>query len=216
MPCTFLVCPFLNGFEVFQSFDGHFDGELVRSWFPSLNLRSLTRSGRQNSLRFLAVIRDWPPHFHSSPKVFPSKPLVHPLDAIGWDPCWTFRCPLLHLLSPQLCADPCCQMHSYPTGNCIRLPQDRVAPFPASFVLISLVLFLNDLHGRAAKDPGLAISQILALWLAGYKPPGESKPVLIHTCACTHKHTAALFSLLSCARLTRLPESVHYSSKHRC
>lgn len=119
------------------------------------------------------------------------------------------------------CLPSCALTHAV---KCIHIPQGiasdslktEVAPFPASFVLISPVLFFNALHGRAAKDPGLTVSQILALWLAGYMPPSESKPVLIHMCACTHKHTAALLSLLSCARLTRLPASVHYSSKHRC
>lgn len=107
--------------------------------------------------------------------------------------------------------------------KCIHIPQEivsdslkaGVAPFPASFVLTSLVLFFNDLHGRAAKDPGLAISQILALWPAGYMPLGKLKPVLTHVR--THiKHATALLSLLSSARLTRLPASVHYSSKQRC
>lgn len=96
------------------------------------------------------------------------------------------------------CLSSCVLTHAV---KCIHNPQEiasdslkaGVAPFPASFVLISLVLFFDDLHHRAAKDPDLAISQILALWPAGYMPPGKLKPVLTHVR--THiKHIAAFLS----------------------
>lgn len=94
---------------------------------------------------------------------------------------------------------PCCLPSCVLTHavKCIHIPREialdslkaGAAPFPAFFVLISLVLFFDDLHGKAAKDPVLAISQILAMWPAGYMPPGKSKPVLTHI-----KHTAAFLS----------------------
>lgn len=132
------------------------------------------------------------------------------LDAIGQDLRCTLTCAALYLPSPQLCADPCCQIHLYPTGTCTRLPVGRRCSFPSLLCINFSISLFSYLHGIAAKGTGLEIGRsgsVTCCIYASRQVETCSSPIPPPACA----HTRCLFfsftvfySSLTCYILTEI------------